>query len=251
MSYIVPGSEPYFLPGGTTGCLLLHGFSAMPEEVRPLGEYLAKKGFTVLGLRLTGHATHPNDLKHTYWTDWLDNVEDGLALITKMCDKRVVIGQSLGGMIALIAGARYDISGVVGLSTPYRSSSNERLAEKLQRLMRPTIHKSVERYPPDHFLYKRRELNYPAYPEVPSSILTELDQLAKEMVAAIPQVCVPVLLMHSREDQSVPFTCMQSIYDHLGSSKKEMILLEGMGHSLVQDPKRQVVFEAVEKFLTM
>jgi len=49
----------------------------------------------------------------------------------------------------------------------------------------------------------------------------------------------------------VPFTCMQSIYDHLGSSKKEMILLEGMGHSLVQDPKRQVVFEAVEKFLTM
>lgn len=251
MSYIVPGSEPYFLPGGTTGCLLLHGFSAMPEEVRPLGEYLAKKGFTVLGLRLTGHATHPNDLKHRYWTDWLDNVEDGLALISKMCDKRVVIGQSLGGMIALIAGARYDVSGVVGLSTPYRSSTNERLAEKLQRLLRPTIRKSVERYPPDHLLYKRRELNYPAYPEVPSSILTELDQLAKAMVAAIPQVCAPVLLMHSREDQSVPFTCMQSIYDHLGSSKKEMILLEGMGHSLVQDPKRQVVFEAVEKFLTM
>jgi len=250
MSYIVPGSEPFFLPGGATGCLLLHGFSAMPEEMRPLGEYLAQKGFTVLGIRLAGHATHPNDLKHTHWTDWLDNVEDGLALLSKMCAKRVLIGQSLGGMIALIAAARYDVSGVVGLSTPYGSSKSERLVDVLQRLLQPTIHNPVGRFPPDHPLYNRRELNYPAYPEVPSRILTELDRLATAMVATLPQVRVPALLIHSREDHSVPFTCMQSIYDHLGSSHKEMLPLKGMDHSLVQDPKRRVVFEAVEKFLT-
>ena len=250
MSYIVAGSEPFFLPGGVTGCLLLHGFSAMPEEMRPMGEYLAQKGFTVLGLRLAGHATHPNDLKHTHWTDWLDDVEDGLALLSKMCANRVLIGQSLGGMIALIAAARYDVSGVVGLSTPYDISTSERLVYVLRRLLQPTIHKPVKRFPPDHPLYSRRELNYPAYPEVPSRILTELNRLATAMVAALPQVRVPALLIHSREDHAVLFTCMQSIYDHLGSSKKEMFPLEGMDHSLVQDPKQQMVFEAVEKFLT-
>jgi carboxylesterase len=71
VSYIVPESEPFFLPGEATGCLLLHGFSAMPGEMRPLGEYLAETGFTVLGIRLTGHATHPNDLEQTRWIDWL------------------------------------------------------------------------------------------------------------------------------------------------------------------------------------
>jgi esterase/lipase len=71
VSYIVPESEPFFFPGGTTGCLLLHGFSSTPGEMRPFGKYLAEKGFAVLGVRLAGHATHPNDLKRTRWIDWL------------------------------------------------------------------------------------------------------------------------------------------------------------------------------------
>jgi len=150
VSYIVPDSEPFFLPGGTTGCLLLHGFSAMPEEMRPLGDYLVKKGFTVLGVRLAGHATHPDDLKRTSWTDWLDNGEDGLALLTKTCTQRVLIGQSLGGMIALIAAARCDVSGVVALSTPDGGSAGQRLWDRIQLLLRPTIHKPVMRFPPDH-----------------------------------------------------------------------------------------------------
>lgn len=249
MSYIVPESEPFFLPGGKTGCLLLHGFSAMPEEMHPFGEYLAGRGFTVLGVRLAGHATHPKDLTHTRWTDWLDNVEDGLALISKTCTQRVLIGQSMGGMIALIAAARYDVSGVVALSTPYGSSPGEHLLGRFQRLLRPTIHKPVKRFPPDHPLYHRRELNYPAYPELPSRILVELDLLATAVVEALPQMRAPALLIHSRDDHSVPFACMQSIFENLGSPHKEMLPLDGMDHSLVRDPKRQLVFEAVEKFL--
>jgi esterase/lipase len=36
-------------------------------------------------MRLNGHATHPDDLERTYWTDWLVNVEDGLALVRQTC----------------------------------------------------------------------------------------------------------------------------------------------------------------------
>ena len=42
---IVPGAEPFFFgvpPGDRVGCLLLHGFTAMPEEMRWLGESLAE-----------------------------------------------------------------------------------------------------------------------------------------------------------------------------------------------------------------
>ncbi len=249
MSDYVPGSEPFFLPGGSTGCLLLHGFSSMPEEMRPLGEYLAVIGYTVLGARLAGHATQPKELKHTRWTDWLEDVEDGLAVLSKTCPRRVLIGQSLGGMIALIAAAQMEVAGAVGLSTPYGTPPGERLIDWLQRILHSTIHKNVPRFPPDHPLYHRRELNYPAYPEFPSRILPEMDRLAVAMVAALPQVNVPVFLIHSRDDQNVPFSCMQSIYDHLGTQRKEMLLVEGMNHSLVMDPKRQLVFDAVAKFI--
>ena len=122
MSYIVPGSEPFYLPGGSTGCLLLHGFSATPEEMRPLGDFLAFKGYSVIGVRLARHATYPRDLKRTRWTDWLDDVENGLALLSRICSLRVLIGQSMGGMIALTAAAQFPVSAVVALSTPYGSA---------------------------------------------------------------------------------------------------------------------------------
>jgi carboxylesterase len=249
MSYIIPEGEPFFLPGGMIGCLLLHGFSAMPGELRPLGNYLARNGFTVLGIRLAGHATHPNDLKYTRWTDWLDNVEDGLALLSTTCTRHVLIGQSMGGMIALTAAARYNVSRVVGLSTPFGSISAIHPLDRFQLLLRPTIHKPVKRFPPDHPVYRRRELNYPAYPEFPSRILTELDLLAKAMVTSLPKLRVPVFLIHSKDDHIVPFACMHSIYDHLGSVHKEMLPLEGMDHSLVQSLNQQNVFQAIEKFL--
>ena len=69
------------------------------------------------------------------------------------------------------------------------------------------------------------------------------------MLAALPKIKVPVLLIHSKADQEVPFACMTEIFDRLGSQKKEMLAPEGMGHSLVKDPRHQVVFETVEKFL--
>ena len=249
MPYIVPESEPFFLPGGLTACLLLHGFTAMPEEMRLLGEFLASQGYSVLGMRLAGHATHPDDLKRTCWMDWLINVEDGLALLSKTCPQIVLVGQSMGGMIALIAASLYPVNAVVAMSTPYDPSPANQPSPRPQKPFPSTIHKRVKRFPKAHLLHNRRELGYPAYPEFPSSILGEVEKLGAAMVTALPQVRVPALLIHSHDDQSVPFGCMQMIYDHLGSSQKEMLALEGMDHSLVRDPQRQQVFDAVSNFL--
>ncbi len=249
MNPIIPDNGPFFIPGGSTGCILLHGFSSMPEEMRPLGEYLAKNEFTVLGIRLAGHATHPDDLKHTRWTDWLEDVEDGLVLLSSICTRKVLIGQSLGGMIALTAAAQLAISGVVALSTPYDVPPRERALDWLAGHLSLTIRKRVARFPPDHPLYRRRELNYPAYPDIPTRILPELDKLADAMIAALPLIKVPVLLVHSRDDQEVPFASVQAIYDHLGNQQMKILAVEGMNHSLVQDPRREEVFEAIAKFL--
>jgi carboxylesterase len=249
MSYIVPNSEPFFFPGGPTGCLLMHGFTAMPEEMLPLGEFLASGGYSVLGMRLAGHATQPTDLLRTRWTDWLVNVEDGLALLRKTCPQVVLIGQSMGGMIALTAASIHPVSAVIAMSTPYHPSLRKQPPAHSQRPVPEIIRKRVKRFPKTHPLHHRRELNYPAYPEFPSSIGSELSQLGTALVAALPQVQIPALLIHSRADKSVPFACLQGIYDHIGSRDREMLALDGMDHSLVRDPNRHAVFEAVMKFL--
>ncbi|NTV37277.1 MAG: carboxylesterase, partial [Anaerolineaceae bacterium] len=52
-------AEPFLLPGGKVGCLLIHGFTGTPKEMRWWGEDLAGRGYTVLAPRLAGHATTP------------------------------------------------------------------------------------------------------------------------------------------------------------------------------------------------
>ncbi|MEJ5224047.1 MAG: hypothetical protein WHV44_06280, partial [Anaerolineales bacterium] len=62
---IIPTTEPFFFPGrnNAPGVLLIHGFTGTPKEMRWMGEYLNEKhGFTCLGVRLTGHATRPEDM---------------------------------------------------------------------------------------------------------------------------------------------------------------------------------------------
>jgi carboxylesterase len=237
---IVPGAEPFYFPGDQTGCLLIHGFTAMPAEMCLLGEHLQQQGRTVLGVRLAGHATQPMDLAHTIWTDWLATVEDGLSVLSGTVKRVFLIGQSMGGMIALLSSARYPVAGVVAMSTPFDIQLN--------------------RLPPGKMIYKfgrkaetafqgRRELNYPAYPSYPTSILLELKNLGDAMAAELKNIRVPVLLMHSDSDKTVDHQSMQKIYDQLTVSDKQAVLLKGMEHSVVRDPQRSVVFEAIDQFL--
>ena len=245
---IVPGAEPFFFSGGPVGCLLLHGFTAMPEEMRWLGEYLAGQGHAVLGVRLAGHATHPTDLARTRWTDWLVSVEEGLALLSGVTDQVFLIGQSMGGMIALVAAARYPVAGVIALSTPAdRGGKAPPFAVRLFLRLRPMIQKPAK--PAESPLAERREAEYPAYPQFPARILQEVDLLRGALYEALPQVRVPALLIHSRADASVNPDNMPRIHERLGSPDKQMLWLDGLDHSLVRDPQRQIVFDAIDSFV--
>jgi carboxylesterase len=246
---IIPQSEPFFLPGGPSGCLLLHGFTSTPEEMRWLGDDLAHRGYTVLGQRLAGHATDPHDLARTRWQDWLIDVEDGLAILSGTCDRVFVVGLSMGGIITLTAAARYPMAGVVAMSTPYEPilSASSRLLLRVARWVRPMHHKPLpEKHPT---LPERREPDYPAYPSHPTRIILELDSLLAEMRRSLPQVRVPALLIHSRQDAFVPAESMERIYAQLGTSDKETLWLENFDHAVVRDPKREMVFAAVAAFI--
>ncbi len=76
-----PTAEPFFFPGkgekARIGCLVTHGFTGAPKEMRWMGEYLNRQGYTVCGIRLAGHATRLKDMVRSRWQDWLLSVEDG------------------------------------------------------------------------------------------------------------------------------------------------------------------------------
>lgn len=83
---------------------MVHGFTGAPKEMRGIGDYLKGHGITVIGIRLTGHATQMSGMVRTRWEDWLASVEDGINLLSDFCDQIFIAGLSMGGILALLAG---------------------------------------------------------------------------------------------------------------------------------------------------
>ena len=244
--FTIPRAGPSLLRGGSTACILLHGFTSHPEEMQFLAEDLHRRGFTVLNVRLAGHGTHPRDLARTRWSDWLLSVEDALDLLGGISERTVVIGQSMGGMVALTAAAQYPLAGVVSLSTPYFGFP---LVQVMMAFLMGTFGMMAHKQVKEHSdLGQRQEADYPAYPRYPVRIIVELSKLQKAMRASLPQVKTQALVVQSRQDLGGG-NDLERIYAALGSAKKEKLWLDGFDHSLVRDEKRQVVFDAIGKFI--
>jgi len=245
---IVPKSEPFFLMGGRTGCLLLHGFTSMPEEMRSLGEFLHGQGYTVFGARLAGHATHPLDLARTRWQDWLVTVEESLVVLRAVCERVVIIGQSMGGMLALLAASRFPVVGVVAISMPDHLEDDWRMRTvRLWSLIIPLIFKG--RTPIVDFRNNRRESDYPAYPYYPTRILGEVEEVKRAMRMGLAQVQAPVLLVQSHKDQDISLAKSEHLLSALNSADKELYWSDTAGQSLVQDPCCAPAFEKIADFL--
>ena len=65
-----------------------------------MGEYLNRQGYTCLGIRLAGHATDPEDMVRSNWTDWTASVEDGFYLLSGSVDRIFLAGLSMGGVLS-------------------------------------------------------------------------------------------------------------------------------------------------------
>src|SRR5512138_3744096 len=122
MSQIISTAEPFLFLGKPSkpACLLIHGFTGTPKEMRWMGEFLNRHGYTCLGIRLTGHATDPEDMIRSNWTDWAASVEDGYSLLRSFTDNIFLLGLSMGGALSLLMSTRLDVMGVAVMSTPYK-----------------------------------------------------------------------------------------------------------------------------------
>jgi carboxylesterase len=250
MAQIITTAEPFLFPGSRTGCLLMHGFTGTPKEMRWMGEDLARRGFSVLGIRLAGHATQPPDMIRSRWTDWVASVEDGYHLLCGLADHIYLVGLSMGGVLSLLMSTRLPVKGVVAISTPWLISRDWRLPYvRLFSWAWPYLRKSPG--PPNTGWYDTEAWkDHVSYPKNPVRSIAELDRLVTEMRRALPDVRVPVLLVHSQDDDYVLPENVDHIYEELTHApEKTRLLVSNSGHVVTREPVRQQVFEAAAQFI--
>jgi carboxylesterase len=241
------GSRPFFFRGGSTGCLLIHGFTGQPGEMRWLGDYLAAQRHTVLGVRLNAHGTTPADLNQSTWPHWLGSAADGLHILRDQCERVFVIGLSMGGMTAINLAARFSLDGAVVMSTPVLDRNDWRLrfADQIA-LFKPYMKKKPHRES-DIPLESPDRYSYPVWP---IRAVKQFYDYAAETRQVLPGLTTPTLVVHSHGDDFITKPHADYLFSNLGSKDKEMLWLQTSGHVVTEGPERAMLFEHIQSFIT-
>lgn len=240
------GAEPFLLPGGRHGVLLIHGFTGLPAELRLFGAYLHARGLTVLAVRLAGHGTTVEDLSRTDREDWMDSVRDGYAILSGLCDRISLVGHSMGGVFAMLLSLERDTAHVVSLCAPIMIAPEQGL-EHL-----PTRAACRDRYA---LKARRKLIDVPegannTYRRMPLVAVHEVVDMIETARAEIARVRAPILIVHGAHDHTADPKSADYLYEHVASARREKFILPDAGHLLPLDPHvRDRVFERTAVFL--
>jgi len=247
--------EPFYFPGSSVGCLLVHGFTGSPSEMRFLGERLRESGWTVLGIRLSGHGTTPEEMEKTRWEDWARDAETGVLRLRESCQTVIGIGLSMGGLISLHLAAKGLLDGVVALNAPivlqdwrirfaalykpfvrYVNKPAAQQAEGNSSLPGTTVTSETEE---ERFVYGR----------VPVACLDSLNKGIDRVRRELDRIRCPVLLMQSEKDQTVDPASVRIIAQKITQTRAEVVYWPNSGHILTLGPERAEVAEQIREFV--
>jgi Esterase/lipase len=247
--------DRFYFRGGNNGCLLIHGLTGTPGEMRYLGERLHAAGFTVNGILLAGHRTTVEDLKTKKWQDWYRSVKEGYEELRDSSKNVFVVGISLGGLLAFLLACetKSEIAALACLSTGFFFDGWN--TQAWQRWLLPMVIYT----PLKHFVdfpegeplgvkdpsARYAHLGYSVFPAVS---IAELYKLIRTVKAILPEVHVPTMIIHSREDDFHSLRSVDLLERQLGSSVKEKLILDNSYHVVTMDYQKATVAAEVTRF---
>jgi carboxylesterase len=246
------GAEPLYLSGSRTGVLLLHGAGGGTAwDFRDFATLLhGRTRMTVWLPTLAGFGTKPEDLIGIRFDDWLSDADRGVEKLLEVCDSIVVVGHSVGGLMALLlASERETIEKVVTWSTPV--GVQYRLLRMLPVIRRiPLVKRIIPERIPVPVPEEVRQQGWVGYDWIPPAVgLAVVDGL-KRLKRALGKVTCPVFVIQGSADTTVSRDSAKRIYDGIASEKKELWIVDGADHPIMNDMRcRDELFRRTWDFL--
>lgn len=239
--------EPFYFSGEETGILLIHGFTASPIDMKPLGESFRDWGYTVNAPLLAGHGRTPEEMKDTDWEDWLGEADKALAKMRKTCKQIIAVGHSMGGLIALALAAQHELNGVVSINAPivYRDPELHEaycLLDKQEYVDKP--HKSSE------ISITKEGLPHFSYIKVPVKCFVSLNKAISTVQNELTKIDCPALIIQCLEDQTIHPSSGGIIANSLGHQNKEVVYWENENHYLPLSSARTELAQRIKQFMT-
>ncbi|EOP62894.1 carboxylesterase [Bacillus cereus VDM021] len=235
--------KPFTFEGGDRAVLLLHGFTGNSADVRMLGRFLEKKGYTCHAPIYKGHGVPPEQLVRTGPEDWWKDV---MAAYQQLKDqgyeKIAAVGLSLGGVFSLKLAYTVPILGVVPMCAPMYIKSEEIMYQGILAYARE--YKKREQKSPEKIAEEMME-----FKKTPMNTLKALQDLIRDVRNNVDMIYAPTFVVQARHDEMINTDSANIIYNGVESTLKEIKWYEDSTHVITLDKQRDELHEDVYNFL--
>lgn len=235
--------EPFTFEGGSRAVLLLHGFTGNSADVRMLGRYLNKYGYTCHAPHMRGHGVPPEELVKYGPDDWYDDVKEAYQfLVDEGYDEIAVGGLSMGGVMSLKLGMEHPVKGIFPMSAPMHTRGEE------------AMHQGVLKYAKEYKQLngmdeQQVEKEMQDFEGTPLPTIRALHKFIDEVKGDVDMIYTPTLVVQGLKDDVVDTDSAQWIYDHVETDDKHLLWYEESGHVITLDQEKDQLHKDVYAFL--
>lgn len=244
----------HFLGDRRPPCLLIHGFTGTPYEIRALAEHLHARGHAALGLRLAGHGESLLQLEQTTWEDWYRDVASECATLVRTHGPVVAIGVSTGALLAAhLAHERpRDVLGLCFIATAlalgdWRARFGLPIVARVPWLRRRL--RFIPKTPGSDIADDEARGRHPSHIAIPLSGALSLLALQRRVRRELPAITHPSVLIHGALDRTCPPSNVEMLVRALGTKPRRTVILPRSAHVVTVDRERELVMAAVGEFV--
>jgi len=253
-----------WLPAGGPRAILLvvHGGAEHSGRYTNLVNYFVPKGYAVCGLDHRGHGKSEGLRFYVErFSDYLTDLKTFFDMVRgEHGDTKIfLVGHSMGGAIATAYTAhhQHELAGLLlsaaVLKVPFGRSPALIAAARMLSLLLPKMGVTVldasaisqdkavvDAYVNDPLVYRGK-----IRARLGAEILKTLQELPRQM----PEIILPILIMHGTADQLCDPEGSQMLYEQVGSRDKTLKLYEGFYHEIFNEPGHKQVLADMETWL--
>lgn len=198
----------------------IHGFGRnLSHEFDPLAKYLKSKKYEVIQFDMYS-LSNPEDANYK---EWIQRCETQVSLALKKNPNVILIGFSMGGVIASYLASIYKVQSLILCAPAFEYLDIRKVTG----------------------LFKKSDKKGPS-----SKQYQTFTKIVSQYKESISQVECPTLILHGTNDEVIAPSSSTHAYKKLPATKKRLLYIEGAKHRMLYDGQmEQTAFSIIEQML--
>jgi len=235
--------KPFTFEAGPRAVLLLHGFTGHSADVRMLGRFLEKKGYTSHAPIYRGHGLPPEELLKTNPDEWWEDVLQAFRHLRDLGYEEIAVaGLSLGGALGLKLAYLEPVKAVIPMCTPIFFDNEERLTVAYKGFAKE--YKQLEQKDPQTIEQEVSDLVADSV-----NMFQEIGKFINDVRDNVDTIYTPTMVVQARLDQIINRDSAPYIHEHVEADHKQIKWYEDSGHVITLGKEKDQLHEDIYDFL--